>query len=145
MALNRRTHPNEFGKYNAVNSAFYGNQVFAGLVLIDSRRPNENRVTDLKKGETASAPIHGSPAALENYWRAVMLFGRNVASYKFALGHSLLELSRHGKEIITLEELAEPFSRHTCHHLKIADKQGTFKSSRFLETCRKFSCPVRAR
>ncbi len=23
---------------------------------------------------------------LENYWRSIILFGRNVASYKFALG-----------------------------------------------------------
>ena len=29
---------------------------------------------------------------LENYWRSVILFGRNVASYKFALGKSLLDL-----------------------------------------------------
>ena len=34
---------------------------------------------------------------LENYWRSVILFGRNVASYKFALGKSLLELSQQGK------------------------------------------------
>jgi hypothetical protein len=24
--------------------------------------------------------------SIENYWRALILFGRNVASYKFALG-----------------------------------------------------------
>ncbi len=30
--------------------------------------------------------------SLENYWRAVILFGRNVASYKFALAKSLHEL-----------------------------------------------------
>ena len=54
---------------------------------------------------------------LENYWRAVILFGRNVASYKFALGHSLLELASNGNEIITLENLAAPFSRHICNHL----------------------------
>lgn len=29
---------------------------------------------------------------VENYWRAVILFGRNVASYKFALAKSLYEL-----------------------------------------------------
>jgi hypothetical protein len=29
---------------------------------------------------------------LENFWRSIILFGRNVASYKFALGKSLLEL-----------------------------------------------------
>ena len=76
---------------------------------------------------------------LENYWRAVILFGRNVASYKVALGHSLLELASQGKEVITLEELSDPFSRHICDHLKIADKQGTSKSSQFLDACRKFN------
>ena len=29
----------------------------------------------------------------ENYWRSVILFGRNVASYKFALAKALLELA----------------------------------------------------
>lgn len=29
----------------------------------------------------------------ENYWRGIVLFGRNVASYKFAMAKSLLELS----------------------------------------------------
>lgn len=29
--------------------------------------------------------------SLENYWRAVILFGRNVASYKFALAKSLYD------------------------------------------------------
>lgn len=76
---------------------------------------------------------------LENYWRSIILFGRNVASYKFALGKSLLELSQRGKEIITLEELAEPFSRHVSDHLRLADKQATSKSSRFLDACRKFN------
>ena len=28
--------------------------------------------------------------SLESYWRSVILFGRNVASYKFALAKSLL-------------------------------------------------------
>jgi hypothetical protein len=35
---------------------------------------------------------------LDNYWRAVILFGRNVASYKLALGKSLLELAGQGKD-----------------------------------------------
>ena len=74
---------------------------------------------------------------LENYWRSIILFGRNVASYKFALGKTLLELSQQGKEVISLEKLSEPFSRHICEHLQIADKQATSKSSRFLDVCRK--------
>lgn len=28
----------------------------------------------------------------ETYWRALILFGQNVASYKFALGKSLIEI-----------------------------------------------------
>ena len=76
---------------------------------------------------------------LENYWRSIILFGRNVASYKFALGKSLLELSQQGNETISLEELAQPFARHICEHLHIASKQATSASSRFLDTCRKFN------
>ena len=76
---------------------------------------------------------------LENYWRSIILFGRNVASYKFALGKSLLELAQQGTEIVTLDQLAEPFSRNVCEHLQLADKQATSNSSRFLDTCRKFN------
>ena len=77
--------------------------------------------------------------SLESYWRAVILFGRNVASYKFSLAKSLIELAGQGKELVTLEELAAPFSRHVCDHLKASDKQGTFATSRYLDACRKFN------
>lgn len=76
---------------------------------------------------------------LENYWRSIILFGRNVASYKFALGKSLLDLAKQGNEVVTLEQLAEPFARNLCEHLRIADKQTTSRSSRFLDSCRKFN------
>ncbi|MEH2212952.1 HNH endonuclease domain-containing protein [Nostoc sp.] len=76
---------------------------------------------------------------LEDYWRAIILFGKNVACYKFALAKSLLELAPQGKSIITLEDLAEPYSRHIIEHLKIVDKQTTSVSSRFLDACRKFN------
>lgn len=76
---------------------------------------------------------------LENYWRSIILFGRNVASYKFALGKALLDLAQQGTEVVTLDQLAEPFSRNICKHLELADKQATSKSSRFLDACRKFN------
>lgn len=76
---------------------------------------------------------------LEDYWRAIILFGKNVACYKFALAKSLLELAPQGKSIITLEDLAEPYSRHIIEHLKIVDKQTTSLSSRFLDACRQFN------
>jgi len=77
--------------------------------------------------------------SIESYWRAIVLFGKNVASYKFALATSLLELAPQGKTIITLEELAEPFSRNICKHLLLSPKQGTSQSSQFLDACRKFN------
>ncbi|WP_372543731.1 hypothetical protein [Acinetobacter pittii] len=41
--------------------------------------------------------------SLENYWRAIILFGRNVASYKFALAKSLYDLKAEGNTIVTLD------------------------------------------
>lgn len=76
---------------------------------------------------------------LENYWRAVILFGRNVASYKFALAKSLYELKDGSQTVITLDQLAEPFSRHICEHLKLVDKQTTSSSSKFLDFCRAYN------
>ena len=77
---------------------------------------------------------------LETYWRSIILFGRNSASYKFALAKSLIELSSgSGSDLITLEQLSEPFSRNLCEHLKLADRQGTRSSGKFLETSRQFN------
>ena len=75
---------------------------------------------------------------LENYWRGVILFGRNVASYKFALAKSLLELADKKSDFIPLEELAEPFSRHIVEHVKSGRKQATSSSSRFLKACKQY-------
>jgi hypothetical protein len=77
---------------------------------------------------------------LDNYWRAVILFGRNVASYKFALGKTLLELAEGRKEaFVPLEELALPFARHVAEHLRLCPKQATSPTSRFLDACRRFN------
>ena len=65
-----------------------------------------------------------------------MLFGRNVASYKFALAKSLLGLAAQGNEAATLDELAVPFAKHICEHLAQVDRQGTFAHSKFLDACR---------
>ena len=72
----------------------------------------------------------------ESCWRAIVMMGRNVASYKFALAESLLELSDQGNEFISMEDLAAPFSRNLCEHLKHAGKQITSPRSRFLDACR---------
>ena len=76
---------------------------------------------------------------LENYWRSIILFGRNVASYKFALAKALYDLKDSGESVISLEQLAVPFSRHIAEHLIVCDKQITSASSKFLDGCRDFN------
>lgn len=75
----------------------------------------------------------------EDYWRSIILFGRNVASYKFALAKSLLDLSTEGNDLITLEALSEPFARHICGHLANSPTQSTSPKSAFLDACRGFN------
>ena len=77
--------------------------------------------------------------SLEDQWRAIILFGANVASYKFALAKSLMDLAPTDGDLIRLEDLAAPFAKHVAEHLKIADKQTTASSSRFLDLCRKYN------
>ena len=77
--------------------------------------------------------------SLESYWRSIILFGRNVASYKFALAKSLLEIAPTGQTDITLEELAVPFSKHICEHIAHSPKQATSQNSRFLQACKDFN------
>jgi 5-methylcytosine-specific restriction endonuclease McrA len=84
-------------------------------------------------------PFSETQPTREDYWRSVILFGRNVASYKFALAKSLLELATNEPNFIRLNELAVPFSRHVAEHLARVDKQATSSSSRFLEACRQFN------
>jgi len=81
----------------------------------------------------------GNDPNLSDYWRSIILYGNNVACYKFALSKALLEIAPTGKTFITLEELAEPFSRHVTEHLKLNPKQTTSNSSRFLSACDRFN------
>ena len=49
----------------------------------------------------------------ESIWRSVILFGRNVASYKFALGKSLLELADKETNYVYMEDLQGSISIKT--------------------------------
>ena len=74
--------------------------------------------------------------SLESQWRALILFGKNSATYKFAFAKSLLELVDKETTKISLTDLSKPFSKNIIEHLKINDKQGNSKSSSFLNVCR---------
>ena len=46
----------------------------------------------------------------KDYLRGIVLFGRNVASYKFALAKSILEFAAEGQEAVTIADLATGFA-----------------------------------
>ena len=75
---------------------------------------------------------------LETYWRSIILLGRNVASYKFSLAKTLLEIPKNNT-VISLDDLALPFAQNICEHLKINDKQHTGPSNKFLNYCREYN------
>lgn len=88
---------------------------------------------------TMAAPFISRHPSLEDYWRSIILFGRNVACYKFALAKSLMVLQPKHGDLIKLEDLAVPFAENIAGHLNIADKQATSTSSKFLDACRAFN------
>src|SRR2546423_413282 len=77
-------------------------------------------------------PGRGSRAGLQDAartpagdWRHIVWFGRNVASYKFALGQVLLDLGARQQSFIRLEDLAVPYAAAICEHLQVEDRQST--------------------
>ena len=81
----------------------------------------------------------GRQPSLEDYWRGIVLFGRNVASYKFALAKSLLDIKAESGQLIKLTDLAPHFAGHLVEHLKHSPKQATSASSKFLEACKSYA------
>ncbi len=81
----------------------------------------------------------------ENYWRAIILFGRNSASFKFALAKALYDLRGQSNDLVQLEELAPHFAGHICGHLKECDTQGTRSQSKFLNHCRAFNAGTQSK
>lgn len=74
-------------------------------------------------------------SAEESNFRSVILFGRNTASYKFALAKALFNLARQGKDSVTLEQLADPYTKHLVEHVRSHPRQTTNRSSKFMDAC----------
>jgi 5-methylcytosine-specific restriction endonuclease McrA len=81
-------------------------------------------------------PFQNAAPAPAADWRHIIRFGRNVASYKFALGRVLLELGRQQQTFVPLDDLAVPYAAAICEHLQVEDRQSTSAMSRFLDACR---------
>ena len=78
----------------------------------------------------------GKDLSKETKWRSLILFGKNSATYKFAFAKSLLDQIDSDATSVTLEHLALPYANYIIEHLKINDKQGNARSSKFLSACR---------
>ncbi|GHH64849.1 hypothetical protein GCM10017673_08240 [Streptosporangium violaceochromogenes] len=75
----------------------------------------------------------------ESVWRAIVLYGANSATYKFAFGTTLLETAAAGRGRVTLEELAPRYAELLCQALERRPRQGTAARSGFLDACRAFN------
>ena len=64
----------------------------------------------------------------QSSWRSVALFGKNTASYKFALALSLMHLAQQGRDSVVL-------AARICEHAKAAPRQSTNRSKKFLDAC----------
>jgi len=84
-------------------------------------------------------PFIPAVPSVEDCWRGVVLYGRNTASYKFALASALLELNPQSGQLIKLEDLAPAFAKHIARHLADAPKQITTKDGKFIEACLSFN------
>lgn len=69
----------------------------------------------------------------QNRWRALVLLGRNTASYKFALATALLSRGTVGSDLIALEDLALPFAQALAAHVRQAPKQGATNLNRAMQ------------
>jgi hypothetical protein len=77
--------------------------------------------------------------SLESQWRAIILFGKNSATYKFAFGKALLQLASKETNSVSLKELSPLYVDSILKHLKQNDKQGSSISSAFLNACRQYN------
>ena len=72
---------------------------------------------------------------VEDCWRGVVLYGRNTASYKFALATALFELKPQSGSLVKMEDLAPAYAKSIAEHLKVAPKQITTTNGKFIQAC----------
>lgn len=70
--------------------------------------------------------------SIESEFRSIYLFGRNVATYKFALGKTLLELGGNNKSFVSLEALSPIYAKYMLEHVQNGKRQVTSTSSKFI-------------
>ena len=76
---------------------------------------------------------------LDSYFRGIVLFGNNSATYKFALGKSLIELTSQGANFVPLKDLDIPFIKYTNQHVLNGNKQITSNSSKYFDAFERYN------
>ena len=84
-------------------------------------------------------PFISTTPSVEDCWRGVVLYGRNTASYKFALASALLELNPKSGELVKLDKLAPYFAKQIARHIADAPKQITTSNGKFIQACERFN------
>ncbi|WP_233192416.1 HNH endonuclease domain-containing protein [Sporosarcina sp. P26b] len=70
--------------------------------------------------------------SLETNFRSIYLFGRNVATYKFAFAKTILELGASKNSFISLEEMSPIFAKYMLEHIGNGKRQITSPTSKFI-------------
>jgi hypothetical protein len=79
-----------------------------------------------------STLFQANDPTIESQWRAIILFGKNSATYKFAFANTLLEIVDSQKRKVKIGELDEPFANSMIENIEKNDKQGNSASSYYL-------------
>ena len=85
------------------------------------------------------APFISVNPTVEDCWRGVILYGRNTASYKFALASALLALKPGAGTLVKLEELAPLYAQAIAERMQKAPKQITTTNGKFIKACLEFN------
>ncbi|GII66800.1 hypothetical protein Skr01_68850 [Sphaerisporangium krabiense] len=89
--------------------------------------------------DTSDVDYRRGVVTAESVWRAIVLYGANSATYKFAFGATLLEIAATGRDRVALEELAPRYADLLCQALQRNPRQCIATSSKFLDACRAFN------
>ena len=77
--------------------------------------------------------------SIESQWRAIILFGQNTATYKFAFAKALLKYIEEEKTSVSLAEIAIPFADSMVEHYAHSKIQGTNTTNSYLQICGQFN------
>jgi 5-methylcytosine-specific restriction endonuclease McrA len=75
---------------------------------------------------------------VEDCWRGIILYGKNSATYKFALAESLLKLRPKSGQLVKLEDLAPIYGQAIAAHIVDTPEQGT-NPGKFLESIKAYN------